>query len=145
MTIVHYDPLHDYRRLQKEINRLFENQPPAGESSGATADWIPAVDIDEYADRFVLRTDLPGVEPGNIEVSVENDTLTLRGERPRPAADETVKHRKQEAMYGHFYRRFTLPDTIDADNVRATGSNGVLEIHIPKHPQPQRRRINVET
>ena len=143
MRVTHYDPVAVLNQLQKELNRAFDGRDTA-ESSGATADWVPAVDIDEYQDRFVLHVDVPGVEPDAIEITLEKGVLTIRGERKAPGDGEGVIHRRTERSSGVFYRRFTLPDTADADNVTATSRHGVLEVTIHKQAESRPRRIVVD-
>jgi HSP20 family protein len=142
MAIVRYNPT-GFGELQKEINRLF-NVWDDNESSGATAGWIPSVDIQEYADRFQLFVDLPGVDPKDVDITLDGGVLTVSGERNFPqAAGEQVVTRRTERGQGRFYRRFALPETVDSENVKATGRDGVLEITIPKHAKAQPRRIEV--
>ncbi len=145
MDLVRYDPWRGLGQLQDEINRLFSNLGDA-DSSAATAGWIPTVDINEYADRFQLFVDLPGVDPDRVDVTLDRGVLTISGERAvhATARDEgEMIQRRIERGHGRFYRRFILPDTVDADNVRASGRNGVLEITIPKQAKAQPRRIKV--
>ncbi len=143
MKMVPYEPW-GFGQLQRDINRLFNNFGDT-ESSSATASWIPAVDIHEFDDRFQLFVDLPGVDTEAVEVTLDDGVLTIVGERyaPAPAEDERFDRRRLERGYGRFYRRFILPDTVDAENVKAMGRNGVLEIAIPKQAKAQPRRIKV--
>ena len=108
-------------------------------------EWSPAVDIEEYTDRFVLRADVPGVDPSSVEVTLDKGVLTLSGSREQVVAAEgnAPEARRTERANGRFQRRFTLPDTVDADAVSASGKHGVLEVVIPKRPQVQPRRIAV--
>ena len=144
MSLVKYDPWLGARELQKDINRLFSNWN-TNDSSGVTADWIPSVDINEFDDKFQLYVDVPGVDPKDVEITLESGVLTIAGERFMQAEkqSENVVHRRTERGSGRFYRRFILPDTVDADNVRATDRHGVLEIMIPKQAKAQPRRIEV--
>src|SRR3984885_9951617 len=105
-------------RLQDEINRLFGNARE-NDSSSATAMWIPLVDIHEYADRFELYVDLPGVDPARVELTLDGGILTLSGERPQraPKDSEDAQGRRVERGHGQFYRRFVLPDTVDSEKV----------------------------
>ena len=99
----------------------------------ATSRWTPAVDIREDAEQFTITADIPGVEPKDIEVTMENGVLTIKGERKLEARDEGDNgYRRVERVYGGFYRRFTLPDTADAEAISAAGKHGVLEVTIPK-------------
>ena len=143
MRMVPHDPW-SFGQLQHEINRLFSNIGDS-ESSAAMAGWTPAVDIHEFEDRFELFIDLPGVEPQAVDITLDSGVLTITGERaaPAPVGDERKSRRRLERGYGRFHRRFILPDTVDSENVKATGRNGVLEIAIPKQAKAQPRRIEV--
>lgn len=133
-------------RLQDEINRLF-GSARENDSSSATAAWIPSVDIHEYTDRFELYVDLPGVDPGRVELTLDGGILTLSGERnelaPGKAGDE-AQARRTERGHGHFHRRFVLPDTADGEKVNASGKNGVLTVTIPKQVKAMPRRIQID-
>ncbi len=145
MALVPYREWQPFVQLRDEINRLFSSLDE-GETSGATAAWVPAVDIHEYGDRFELYVDLPGVNPSEVEVTLANGVLTLSGERSteKPAnKDEREVQMRIERGSGKFYRRFILPDSIDSDQIKARGRNGVLEISIQKRAQAQPRRIKV--
>ena len=142
MAISRYEPWSLHRDLVNEVNRLFERNV-GDDSSGATAEWMPPVDIEEYVDKFVLYSDIPGVEPGSIDVTLENGVLTLAGSRERAAETKGVQARRQERAAGRFYRRFSLPDTVDSNSVSAHGKNGVLEVVIPKRATSQPRKITV--
>ena len=140
-----YEPWSVVGQLQNEINRVFGNLGD-GNTSSATAQWVPAVDVAEYADRFELLVDLPGVDPGSVEITLDNGVLSLAGERrgeKSAKAQDPPQQQRFERQQGRFYRRFILPDTADAENVRASGRNGVLEISIAKHPKAKPRRISV--
>jgi HSP20 family protein len=143
MAMVPYNPW-GVSGLQKEINRIFNNWGDS-ESTAATAGWTPSVDIQEFDTRFQLYVDVPGVDPDAVEITLDNGLLTINGERTPPAAPDgdQVVNRRSERGQGRFHRRFILPDTVDADNVKATNRNGVLEISIPKQAKAQPRRIKV--
>jgi HSP20 family protein len=148
MATTRYEPWGVVSQLQNEINRVFGNLND-GESSSATAEWHPAVDVSEYEDRFELLVDLPGVDPQAVEITLDNGVLTLAGERhDERAASESTGERpllqRRERHQGRFHRRFILPDTADADNVQAAGRNGVLAIRIAKHAKAKPRRIQVQ-
>ena len=146
MTVIRYEPGSLYNQLQNEINRLFESRVgPAGEDSSTvvTSHWMPAVDIREEKDRFVLYADVPGVDPKDIEVTMENGVLTIRGERKLESEEEREGYTRTERARGIFYRRFSLPDSADPERVSARGKNGVLEVTIPKHERVQPRKITV--
>lgn len=147
MAVVRYDPLYmsqGMNQLQNEINRIFSNWGDT-ESTGATAGWVPTADIHEYDDRFQLYIDLPGVDPSAVDITLERGVLTISGERTPPASEEgeQMVQRRIERGHGRFHRRFILPDSVDAEKVKATDRNGVLEITIPKQQKAQPRRIRV--
>jgi HSP20 family protein len=145
-AVMRQDPWSVVPRLQEEINRLFGNARE-NDSSSAVANWIPAVDIHEYADRFELYVDLPGIEPGTVELTLDGGVLTLSGNRLEQAANrrgEEPQSRRIERGHGQFHRRFVLPDTADGDRVNASGKNGVLTVTIPKQAKAMPRRIQIE-
>jgi HSP20 family protein len=144
--MVRQDPWSLMPRLQDEINRLFGNVQQTDSSSSATATWVPAVDIHEYANRFELYVDVPGVDPNSVELTLEDGVLTLSGVRAAKGstngADEPQLQRIERSQ-GQFYRRFVLPETVDSDKVNATGKDGVLTVTIPKQPKAMPRRIQI--
>ncbi len=144
MSLVKYDPLFSVRQLQDDINRLFSGWS-TNDTSGVTADWVPSVDINEFDDKFQLFVDVPGVDPKDVEITLESGVLTITGERFARAemADEKIVSRRAERGTGRFYRRFILPESVDADKVKATDRHGVLEISIPKQAKAMPRRIKV--
>jgi len=146
MALVRYEPASLVSQLQDEINRVFTALSSAEGSSGATSTWIPPVDITEYADRFELAVDLPGVDPDKVEITLDNGVLSISGEREadgRAATGEETRMRTERGR-GKFYRQFVLPDTVDAERVQASGRNGVLAITIPKQAKALPRRIKVQ-
>jgi len=145
MTLVHYEPWN-FGRWQRRIDRILNDAFGAEVAGTGNVAWIPSVDVSETADRYVVRADLPGVDPKNIEITAEDGVLTLRGERQAEKRDETQNGSLQryERVAGSFLRRFTLPETAQADAITATYTNGVLELSIPKQAKPEPRRIKVE-
>jgi HSP20 family protein len=148
MAVMRHEPWSVVSQLQNEINRVFGNLNDT-DSNSATSEWSPAVDVREYADRFQLLLDVPGVEPKDVEITLDNGVLTVSGNRAEEKAvgsngTELPQQQRLERRLGRFYRRFILPDTADAENVNASGRNGVLEILIPKQPKAQPRRITVK-
>lgn len=148
MNITRFEPwgLVDllHRDLDQALGRRFGLTQEDG--NGATvADWVPAVDIVEEKDRFVLRADVPGVKPEDIDVNMENGMLTVSGERHDEKSEETQGMRRVERVSGKFYRRFTLPDSANADKISAKSNNGILEVIIPKQAEVQARRITVQS
>ena len=149
MAHTRYEPWEVLGSLHNQINRIFDTQYSNGQysngtaTSAATADWVPQADVEEYADRFVLKLDVPGVNVNAIEITLDQGVLTIASEREQDAAGKDVQRSRLERTYGRFHRRFTLPDTVDASAVRAAGRHGVLEVTIPKQPKSQPRRIEV--
>ena len=139
MTIVRYEPWTFVSRLQRQLDRAL------GEAAnGATVSWIPHVDIHEEAERFVVAADLPGVEGKDIEITAEKGVLTIKGERRSEKKSAQDGFESVERATGTFLRRFTLPESAEAEAIKATHVNGVLEISIPKRPTKQPRRIDVQ-
>ncbi|CDH45526.1 MAG: Hsp20/alpha crystallin family protein [Candidatus Competibacteraceae bacterium] len=140
-----YEPWQHMHHLRRELNRLLEPYASSeDQSSVATCDWIPAVDIKEEKDRYVLRADIPGVDPKEIEIIAENGVLTLRGNRPGETRENRAGYSRVERPCGSFYRRFSLPDTADLAKIAARSAHGVLEIGIPKQMHTVSRTIQVE-
>ncbi len=137
-----YDPMNLLNQLQRELERSLD-VTRGGTESAATAEWTPAVDIKEEPDCYVLVADLPGVSPDHIDVTMENGILTLSGDRSTEAKTRREAYKRIERVHGSFYRRFSLPDTADADGISAKCTNGVLEIVIPKKVAVQPRKIVV--
>jgi len=111
----------------------------------SVADWVPAVDIVEEKDRFVLLADVPGVAADDIDVSMDKGVLSVSGQRLEKTSEHTHGMQRLERASGRFYRRFTLPETANADEITAANENGILEVVIPKQPQIESRRIVVKT
>jgi HSP20 family protein len=144
MTLVGYEPWSVLNQLHGQINRIFDRELEQGApSSAATADWIPPADVEEYADRFVLKLDVPGVDVATIDITLDQGVLSVSGERPKAMLAKDVERSRVERPHGRFHRRFSLPDTADAAGVSATGRNGIVEVTIPKQPKAQPRRIQV--
>ncbi len=146
MTISRYNPWNARNSLQDEIKQVFDrfvSEDGSDNSNVVTSQWAPRVDIREEADRFVILADIPGVDPKDIDVSMDKGILSIKGERAAEAKEETERYTRVERSHGLFYRRFALPDSADADGVKASGKHGVLEISIPKRPESTPRRIQV--
>jgi HSP20 family protein len=147
MNIISYEPWGALRTLRDDVNRILAGSHGSDDgSSVVTSRWAPAVDIKEEPGRFVIHADIPGVDPRDIEITLEHGTLTIRGERKLERSDGGEdRYRRVERVHGSFYRRFSLPDTADPEKVQATGRNGVLEIVIPKQAAVQPKRIQVSS
>ncbi len=147
MSVVRYQPWNLLNRLQGDIDRVFPSRQGARRAQPQAAppsDWVPAVDIREEDTRYVIRADVPGVDPAAIEVSMEEGMLSIKGERRRENGARSQTFRRMERVSGSFMRRFSLPDSADADAISATSRHGVLEIVIPKQHRLQPKRIQVE-
>jgi HSP20 family protein len=141
MTLVRYQPWTFVSRLHQELDRALGNDTDV---ASASVSWIPHVDIREEAERFVVVADLPGVDGKDIEITAEKGVLTVKGERRSEKKTSDEGFARVERASGSFLRRFTLPESADAEAIKATHTNGVLEISIPKRPQEQPRRITVQ-
>ncbi len=145
MTYVRYEPWNVVERLHRHIEQLFtdqQNKPANGETAST---WTPLVDVHEEADKYLVRADLPGVEIKDIQITADKGVLTLSGERHSERSDNEHGFVRIERSDGQFLRRFTLPDNVQTDNIRARQVNGVLEVTIPKVPSSEPRRVVVET
>lgn len=145
MALVRQDPWQALADMREEFDRLFSqrNAQNADHSRVVTSQWTPAVDVREEEGRFVIYADVPGVKPEDIEVTMEHGILAIRGERRLEQTEAENGFSRIERAWGSFYRRFSLPDTADAEAISARTDNGVLEIVIPKRPETQPRRIEV--
>lgn len=147
MNIVRRNPYNSLTQLHDEFQKLFGTQnslfPAIDESSVLTSDWSPAVDIKEEKNKFVILADIPGVEPKDIDVTMEQGLLTIKGERKSESREEKENYKRVERNYGSFYRRFSLPDTADADTISAVSKDGVLEITVNKKESEKPRKITI--
>jgi HSP20 family protein len=147
MSLVRYEPWTLLNQLHSDINRLYEGHSGRAAENGthlATSDWVPAVDIKEEDGRFLIHADVPGVKPDDIEVHMENGVLTISGRRESESAEEREGYKRVERVRGSFYRRFSLPDTANAEAITAKCADGVLEVVIPKQEKTLPKRIKVE-
>lgn len=142
--ITRYEPA----ALVNEVNRIIENafRPLANSDTSniETSQWIPAVDIKEEKNQFIITTDLPGVDKSEVNISMDNNTLTIKGSRTEVNKEEKNYFYRVERVKGNFYRRFTLPDTVDGSKIEAKMQKGVLEIIIPKKEAAHPRLINIQ-
>ena len=151
MTIVRWEPLREFSTLQNEMNRLFNtvfDAPPAadGANGGGTPArrWMPAMDLLETDDHFVLRADLPGLSEADVDLSLESDVLTLSGERRVEHEQRGEGFYRVERATGAFSRSLTLPEGVDGDAITARFDKGVLEVRIPKPEQRKPRRLQIQ-
>ncbi len=145
MNIIRYEPWGLLNQLHGEFDRFLDTRLRDDDTGvAATSDWTPAVDIKEESERFVIHADVPGVDPKDIDVHMENGVLTIKGNREGEHKEEREGYKRVERVHGSFFRRFSLPDTADADKISAVAKNGVLEVVIPKQEIVQPRKITVE-
>jgi len=148
MSLVRYEPWNILNQLHGEVDRMFNTRPGRnGEGYDqllSSSDWVPAVDIKEEDSRYVIHADVPGVDPKDIEINMEGGVLSIKGERHSETTDEREGYKRVERVRGSFFRRFSMPDTADANAVTAKTKDGVLEIVIPKQEKLQPKRIRVE-
>ena len=141
MALVRYEPINLFDQFNNEINRFFSGMPR--QAANQERAWVPAVDIREEEQRFVLSADIPGVDRANVDVTLENGVLTIKGERHAEQEETGEDFHRRERVHGTFLRQFSLPDTVNADSINATVKDGVLVIEIPKHAKPEPRKITV--
>lgn len=139
-----YRPGSLVNQLNEEMNRMFAMNAAQDDVSANSGDWMPAVDLIEDDANYTIHADVPGVKPEEVEVEVENGVLTLKGKRDETKKDEKEGYKRIERVSGSFYRRFTLPETVNADDIKAKTQHGVLEVVIPKRAKPEPKRIQVE-
>lgn len=145
MAIVKYSPFRDLRNLQDQMSRLLDlawNKEPGEELREGV--WQPPVDIVEDENSVILKAELPGMDQKDIEVRIEDSTLTIRGERKHESEIKKENYHRIERYYGSFQRSFTLPQTIDQEKVKASCDKGVLTIILPKREETKPKQITVE-
>ena len=145
MTIVRWEPLREFSTLQNEMNRLFNTvfDAPAGGNAAPLRRWMPAMDLVETEDHFVLRADLPGMSEDDVHIELEDNTLTVSGERKSEHEEKREGFYRSERAFGSFSRSLTLPQGVDPESVTASFDKGVLEVRIPKPEQRKPRRIEI--
>ena len=143
MSLVHYKPASLFGQFDNEINRLFFNAH-ATDAANQAHDWTPAVDIREEENRYVLEADIPGISREDLDITLEDSVLTIKGERSVTSEENNEGYRRRERTHGSFVRQFTLPDTVNTEAISAAVVNGVLEIGIPKQAKPEPRKITVK-
>jgi len=148
MALIRWEPARELATIQNEMNRLFssffDGPPPAGNAGGATLRrWIPAMDLVETDDDFVLRADLPGLTESDVNIELEDNTLTISGERKAEHEERKEGYYRVERAFGSFSRSLTLPEGVDPDRVRANFNCGVLEVRVPKPEQRKPRKVTI--
>ena len=148
MSLMRYNnPWNLFNTLQRDLYNLDRPQGSNqldDEANVATASWAPSVDITENDDAFTILADIPGVDPKDIEISMDKGVLSIKGERKSETVEEKENYRRVERQSGQFYRRFTLPESADAEKIEAKSEHGVITITIPKQEVAVSRRIEVK-
>jgi HSP20 family protein len=144
--LVRWDPFRDLVSIQDELNRLFGRTFTGSESMrpAASGSWMPAMDVFETEDRIVATLELPGIEPKDVEVSVEDSTLTVSGTRDFTSETNEENYHRVERRYGSFTRSISLPQTVDMEKVGARFDKGVLTIEVPKVERAKPKKIEIE-
>jgi len=145
MAIIRWDPYRDLVTLRDRMNRLFEDVsgPRAEEKDVLASSWAPSVDIYENENEVVLAAEIPGVDEKDVEIKVEDNNLTLRGERKFEKETKEENYHRIERSYGSFFRSFALPSYIDQDRIEAEHENGVLKIRMPKRSELKPRKVKI--
>jgi HSP20 family protein len=148
MAIVRWEPFRDLQAVQDRLNRVFDEAfrgtPRGNDDEWALGgSWAPSVDIFEHEGNLVLKAELPGVDPKDVDVRVENNVLTLRGERKFENEVKREKYHRVERAYGTFSRSFTLPNVVDTEKIKAEYKDGVLRVVIPTKEEAKPKQINI--
>jgi HSP20 family protein len=149
MALIRWEPVREISSIQSEMNRLFNSffeTPTAASGNGGGAParrWIPAMDLAETEGEFVLKADLPGLSEGDVSIELDDNVLTVSGERKAEHEERKEGYYRVERSFGRFSRSLTLPDGVEADAVKASFDHGVLEIHIPKPEAKQPRKVAI--
>ena len=148
MAIVRWEPFRDLLSLQDRMNRLFDESYRGARTGGTDewalgGSWAPAVDIYEQDGNIVMKAELPGVDPKAVDIRLENNTLTLRGERKLDKEVKEDNYHRVERAYGSFSRSFTLPTVVDQGSIKAEYRDGVLKLTLPKREEAKPRQIQI--
>jgi HSP20 family protein len=146
MALIRWEPVAELNTIQNEMNRLFNtffDQPAAPRPNGVSRRWVPPMDLIETTDHYVLRADLPGLSDEDVNVQLEDNTLTISGERDAEHDSQQEGYYRLERAFGAFSRSLTLPDGVDPNGVQAHFDRGVLEIRIPKPEQKKPRQVQI--
>lgn len=146
MAIIRWDPFRDLVTLRERMNRLFEDAVSTARSEEKdmiSSTWAPAVDIYEDEKSLVLTAEIPGINEKDVEIKIEDNTLSIHGERKLEKETKEENYHRIERAYGSFYRSFTLPNHIDQDKIQAEHENGMLKITMPKKAELQPRKVKI--
>ncbi len=143
-TYVNYNPYRLLNELQKQMQHLWPEENTTTSSTANTEQWIPAVDIYETENALVILTELPGLKESDFKLNVENNVLTIAGERKMGEEEKPFTAHRRERVRGQFQRSFTLPSNIDVENVQASYKNGILQTTLPKKAAARPRQITIQ-
>lgn len=143
MPVIRWYPFREGAALQNCVNSLFRDFNEGTASPQTAASFVPAVDVYEDKEKVVLKLEVPGIEEKDLDVRLENRTLTVKGERKFENEEKEENFQRIERRYGSFYRAFTLPSTVDTENVAAKYNAGVLKLELKKKPEAQPKQIKV--
>jgi HSP20 family protein len=145
MTLIRWEPTRELSSLQSDVNRLFNAffDTPVGGNGPSLRRWVPAMDLVETEDHFILRADLPGLTDKDVSIELEDNVLTVSGERQAEHEETKQGYFRVERATGRFSRSLTLPEGVDAESVQASFENGVLEVRIPKPEERKPRKVAI--
>ncbi|HVP51356.1 MAG TPA: Hsp20/alpha crystallin family protein [Terriglobales bacterium] len=141
--LTRWDPFRELNVMQDRLSRLFQDYAPRGEQDLTAGNFVPPVDIYEDEQGITVKAELPGIDPKDVDVQVENNVLTIKGERKLEREEKEENFHRIERRYGSFVRSFTLPPTVDTDTVKADYENGVLKVHLAKRAEAKPKQIKV--
>jgi HSP20 family protein len=147
MALIRWEPAREVASLQQEMNRLFStffDTPATGGNGGTVRRWVPAMDLVETDDAFVLKADLPGLDENDVKLEVEDNVLTIAGERQAEHEEKREGYYRVERAFGAFRRSLTLPEGVDPEAVTARFEKGVLAVRIPKPEDRKPRRVSIK-
>ncbi len=154
MSLIRWTPARDVQtfpsdvmNMQREINRMFDSFFRGGlpdDEAFVASDWIPAVDISEHDTEYLVKLELPGVSKDDVKITMQNNILTVRGEKRKEKESKGSNYHRVERSYGAFQRNFTLPSTVRADRIDASYSDGILTIVLPKAEEARAKQIEVK-
>ncbi len=142
-SVIRWDPFRNLTNLQEQVNRLFESSFRGRTDESALTTWAPSVDIYETENELVLKADLPEVSEKDIDIHVENNMLTVRGERKFEQKVKEENYLRIERSYGSFSRSFSLPNTVDTEAIKAEYKNGVLTVFMPKRAESKPKQVKI--
>ena len=143
MALVRWDPIRELDSLQGDMNRLFDRFFEGRAPNGTARRWIPAMDLVETDDHLVLRGDLPGMSEDDLDIEIKDNGLTVSGERKAESEEKGEGYHRVERAFGSFSRSLTLPQGVDADQIKAEFDKGVLEVTIPKPAEAKPTRVQI--